>query len=81
MISLKIQDKYDGSSKVNELRGGIGDTFCDNHSSTGWSRLVEVSKDGEIAYTEEVKSEYHDKKPVKRLKKQPTWLVWNGMFY
>ena len=81
MINLSVQDEFDGNGKVAELRSAIGKTYCDNHSTTGNSVLINVSIDGERAYTREVKSEYHQGIPKKGTRSQPSWLVWNGMFY
>jgi hypothetical protein len=81
MISLPIQDQFDGSNKVQELRDAIGKTFSDNYSSTGNSKLLEVSKDGTYCVIQECKSEYSDKAPKSRKFRRPSWLIWNGMFY
>ena len=74
-------DKLDGSSKVNDLRNAIARIYSDNYSSTNRSRLVSVSECGEYCYTEEVKSEYSKIAPKPGLSKQPSWLVWNGLFF
>jgi len=81
MINLSVQDEFDGNGKVDELRSAIGKSFSDNRSSTLNSRLVSISDDGDRAYTEEVKSEYSNRVPKSGIKSQPSWLVWNGMFY
>ena len=69
------------SSKVEDLRNSIGCIFSDNHSSTNRSRLVRVSKCGNVCITEEAHSEYSSKQPVPGTKLQPSWLVWNGIFF
>lgn len=74
-------DKLDGSNKINDLRNAIARIYSDNYSSTSRSRLVSVSKCGEYCYTEEVKSEYSKIAPKPGLSKQPSWLVWNGIFF
>ena len=83
MISLSVQDKFDGSNKVAELKAAIGRVFSDNHSSTNRSMLLAVSGCGNVCYTMEMPSPYSfgNKNPKKGMKKQPSWLVWNGMFY
>jgi hypothetical protein len=75
-------DRLDGSSKVNDLRYAIGRIYSDNHSTTNRSRLVSVSECGNYCYTEEVASEYSKTAPIRYtgLSKQPSWLVWNGIF-
>jgi len=76
-------DRLDGSSKVNDLRNAIGRIYSDNHSTTNRSRLVSVSECGNYCYTEEVASEYSKTAPIRYtgLSKQPSWLVWNGLFF
>lgn len=71
-----------GKAEIDELRNSIGEFYSDNASSTSRSKLVGLSEDGLIAYTEEVGSAYQKKvKPAKGVKEQASWLVWNGMFY
>jgi len=69
-------------SKIDELRSAIGRIYSDNHSTTNRSRLVSVSECGNYCYTEEVASEYSKTTPIyyTGLSKQPSWLVWNGIF-
>lgn len=81
MISLPIQDQFDGSNKVQELRDAIGKTFSDNYSSTLRSKLLSVSKDGTYCIIQECKSEYNDTTPKPQKFKRPSWLIWNGLFY
>jgi hypothetical protein len=78
---MQLDSNRIGKAEMDELRNAIGEIFSDNHSGTLSSRLVGISEDGLIAYTEEVKSEYSNHKPEKGRKEQPTWLAWNGMFY
>ena len=79
MIALSIQDQFDGSSKVQDLREAIGKEFSDNYSSTLRSRLVSVSADGNHCIVDEV---HAYGKPAKELgKRRPSWLIWNGLFY
>ena len=68
-------------SKIDDLRNAIARIYSDNYSSTNRSRLVSVSKGGDYCYTEEVKSEYSKIAPKPGLSKQPSWLVWNGIFF
>ena len=67
-------------SKIDDLRNAIARIYSDNYSSTNRSRLVSVSKCGDYCYTEEVKSEYNQIAPKPGLSRQPSWLVWNGIF-
>ena len=69
------------SSKIDELRSAIARIYSDNYSTTNRSRLVSVSKCGNYCYTEEVPSEYSKIAPKPGLSKQPSWLVWNGIFF
>jgi len=80
MMKLSIQDEFDGNGKIDELRSAIGNVYSDNHSGTHNSKLLSVSECGDIAYTEEVKSEYSNFEPTVGVKSQPSWMVWNGMF-
>ena len=81
MVKLSIQDEFDGSSRVSELRSAIGNTFNDNQSRTGNSKLLEVSDSGNTAYTVEVIGTYSKVEPNQVIKKQPSWLVYNGIFH
>ena len=83
MISLQIQDQFDGSNKVEELKAVVGQTYSDNFSSTGRSKLVSYDTEKEICIVEEVASEYKcgNQNPKPGLKSEPAWLVWNGFFY
>jgi hypothetical protein len=68
-------------SKIDELRNAIARIYSDNYSSTNRSRLVSVSKCGNYCFTEEVASEYSKIAPKPGLSKQPSYLVWNGLFF
>ena len=81
MLGLAVIDELDGSSKVSDLKNAIGRIYSDNHSSTNRSRLVAVSDCGNVCITEEVKSEYNSREPKPGQFKQPSWLVWNGIFF
>ena len=70
-----------GPSKIDELRNAIARIYSDNYSSTNRSRLVSVSKCGNYCFTEEVASEYSKIAPKPGLSKQPSYLVWNGLFF
>ena len=82
MISLKDQDRFDGSNRVQMLIDAVGERFSDNYSSTGASVLVRVLDNDQVV-TREVASEYKSNttKPKPGLRRQPQWLVWNGLFY
>ena len=83
MISLKHQDSINGSNKAEQLKAVVGQCFSDNYSSTGRSRLIYYKGRTEICFTEEVASEYKSNttKPKPGVRRQPSWLVWNGFFY
>jgi hypothetical protein len=83
MISLSVQDKFDGSSKVAELKAAIGKEYSDNYSSTSRSKLISVSQCGNVCVTVEVPSPYKsgNQTPKGGYFKQPSCLVWNGMFF
>jgi len=83
MIALSIQDRFDGSNKVQMLRDAIGKEFSDNFSNTCRSVLVSVSADGNTCVTKEVPSPYKtlNRKPKRGTKKSPSWLIWNAMFF
>jgi hypothetical protein len=81
MINLSEQDKFDGSNKLQDLRNAIGKEYSNNWSSTGRSRLIWVSECGNITHSIEVKSEYNNRKPETGIRKQPSWLTWNSMFF
>jgi hypothetical protein len=77
-VALSVQDQIDRKGKVGELLGAIGQSFYDNHSSTGRSVLVSVSADGNVCDVREVSN--RDRKPKAGVKKSPSWLIWNSMF-
>ena len=83
MIDLKIQDQFDGSNKVEELKAVIGQTFSDNYSSTGRSKLVSYNPALGYCAVEEVASEYKcgNQNPKPGLHNRDAWFVWNGFFY
>jgi|TARA_R110000851_G_scaffold26437_4_gene74993 hypothetical protein len=82
MIRLKDQDQFNGSNKVAELEAVIGETYSDNFSSTGRSRLMFIQDNGTCG-VEEVASEYksNTKIPKKGIQARPDNIVWNGFFY
>ena len=53
---MQLDSNRIGKAEMDELRNSIGEVFSDNHSGTLRSKLVGVSDDGLVAYTEEVKS-------------------------
>jgi hypothetical protein len=65
-------------SKLDELRGGIGSEFSDNHSATLRSKLLEVSECGNVCTVISVDA-YGKQGGV--VSKQPSWLTWNAMFF
>tara|TARA_B110000503_G_scaffold135338_1_gene215756 strand:+ start:3816 stop:4097 length:282 start_codon:yes stop_codon:yes gene_type:complete len=93
MINLSVIDRMNEQlnsitttqvgSKIDELKGAIGKRFSDNHSSTNSSMLMSVSKCGNVCYTMELPSEYKsgNQTPKVGMVKQPSWLVWNAMFF
>ena len=93
MIKLSVIDRMNEQlnsitttqvgSKIDELKGAIGKEFSDNHSSTNRSKLISVSSCGNVCVTAEVPSPYKSgsQTPKGGYFKQPSWLVWNGMFY
>ena len=83
MISLQIQDQIDGSNKVEDLKGVIGQTYSDNFSSTGRSRLVSYNPALGYCAVEEVASEYKcgNQNPKPGLHGRDAHIVWNGFFY
>ncbi len=83
MIDLKIQDEINGSTKVQDLKGVIGQTFSDNYSSTGRSKLVSYMPALDYCVIEEVASEYKcgNQNPKEGLQSREAWYVWNGFFY
>ena len=83
MISLQMQDQIDGSNKVEDLKGVIGQTFSDNFSSTGRSRLVSYNPALDYCMIEEVASEYKcgNQNPKPGFFSRDPHIVWNGFFY
>ena len=83
MIDLKIQDQINGSNKVEELKAVVGQTYSDNFSSTGRSKLVSYDTEEEICIVEEVASEYKcgNQNPKLGKETREAWYVWNGFFY
>ena len=83
MIDLKIQDQINGSNKVEELKAVVGQTYSDNFSSTGRSKLVSYDPEEDICIVEEVASEYKcgNQNPKPGNQRRCDWVVWNGFFY
>ena len=83
MIDLKIQDEINGSNKVEDLIGVVGQTFSDNYSSTGRSKLVAYLPQNDVCIIEEVASEYKcgNQNPKPGLHGRDAHIVWNGFFY
>lgn len=80
MIGLSVQDAADGKGKVAELRSAIGTKFGFYKSSTGHSKLISVSADGNSCVVQDVASAYRKPKRV-MLRTVPSWLIWNALFY
>lgn len=65
-------------SKLDELRGAIGNEFSDNHSATLRSRLLSVSECGNVCTVVTVDA-YGKQGGVTMT--QPSYITWNAMFY
>jgi hypothetical protein len=65
-------------SKLDELRAGIGLTFSFNRSATLRSKLLAVSKCGNYCTVVSVDKDGNEVGPKLH---QPSWLIWNSMFY
>jgi len=65
MLNLSIQDGFDGTDKIGDLRRAVGTTYCDV------TKLISVSKDGNTCVVEE----------QGKRKRQPSWLTWNRFFF
>lgn len=65
MLALSIQDKFDGTDKIGELRAAVGTSYCNS------THLISVSKNGDQCVVEENGKRF----------KQPSWLTWNRFFY
>jgi hypothetical protein len=65
MLNLSIQDGFDGTDKIGDLRRAVGTTYCDV------TKLISVSKDGNTCVIEE----------QGKRKRQPSWLTWNRFFF
>ncbi|MCP4325467.1 MAG: hypothetical protein GY787_27210 [Alteromonadales bacterium] len=65
MLNLSIQDSFDGTDKIGDLRRAVGTTYCDV------TKLISVSKDGNTCVIEE----------QGKRKRQPSWLTWNRFFF
>lgn len=83
MIGLSVQDAADGKGKVAELRSAIGRKFGYYKSSTGRSKLISVSADGNTCVVQDTESEYGTGRKPSRvmLRTAPSWLIWNAIFY
>lgn len=80
MIALSVQDAADGKGKVAELRSAIGTKFGFYKSSTGRSKLISVSEDGNTCIVQDTESDYRKPSRV-MLRTAPSWLIWNALFY
>ena len=65
MLNLSIQDGFDGTDKIGDLRRAVGTTYCDV------TKLISVSKDGNTCVIEE----------QGKRKRQASWLAWNRFFF
>lgn len=77
-MSLKLQDEINGSFKVFDLKQAVGREFSNNHSSTLRSKLLEVSDCGNVCTL--ISVEAYDKQGGE-ITKQPSYLIWNALFY
>jgi hypothetical protein len=69
-----LQNMFDNTDKINDLRSAIGKEFSHNYSSTLRSVLVSVSKDG--AVTREVPNQYGEAiTPKSGTVKSPSLLI------
>ena len=82
MINLSISDPINNFNKIDELRNSIGKIYSDNKSKTFKSKLLKVSDCGNYTFSIEVVGEYAKNiKPSKKIKKEPSYLTWNSIFY
>ena len=80
MIALSVQDAADGKGKVAELRSAIGQSFGFYKSSTGRSKLISVSEDGNTCVVQDTESDYRKPSAI-MIRTAPSWLIWNAIFY
>jgi len=74
MIKLSIQDKFDGTNKIQELRNAIGTTIGDpKYSDKTWI-LVSVSKSGDRCTLKQ-------KKGGNSTIREHSWRTWNALFF
>jgi hypothetical protein len=77
-IAMDAKDTVSEYSKVGELRTAIGTEFSDNYSPTLRSRLLEVSECGNTCTVISVNA-YG--KEGGAIRKEPSYLTWNAIFY
>ena len=65
VLALSIQDQFDGTDKIGELRAAVGTSYCNS------THLISVSVCGNVCVVEENGKRF----------KQPSWLTWNRFFY
>ena len=64
-LDLSVQDDFDGTDKIGDLRRAVGTTYCDV------TKLISVSKNGNVCVVEE----------GGQRKRQPSWYTWNRFFF
>ncbi|MDB4343534.1 hypothetical protein OAA15_00775 [bacterium] len=87
MIPLSVQDQFDGSSKVADLKGAIGKQESFWKSSTGWAELVSVK--GDTCYWKEIDNKWSTKfmyeqyanKASDITHSEPSYISWNKLFF
>jgi len=77
----RIVNVSENQLKANELRRHIGEDFSDNFSKTLRSRLVDVSKCGRYAFTQEIMGEYEFRfQPGVEMRKRPVAAIHTAFF-
>ena len=86
---LSVQDQFNGSSKVADLKDAIGRQYSLRQSSTGWAELNSVSDDGDTCYWKEIDSKWrskfmcgkYDDKSSQITHSEPSYISWNKLFF
>ena len=86
MIPLSVQDQFDGSSKVADLKGAIGTQSSFRGSSTGWAELVFIGSD--TCYWKEIDNKWENDfmrrqyvdKASDVTHSEPSYISWNKLF-
>ena len=88
-LPLSVQDQFNGSSKVADLKDAIGKQETFRQSSTGWAELVSVSEDGNTCYWSEINNKFSTKfmydqygdKPSAIIHDELSYISWNKLFF